>query len=193
ECKFTKKEAQWVSSDACEAGYYLINENGTILTEEGIEGILLECKGENNNYNCEEITIPGFYKDKNEKYIECYSNYYRCNIVNLENNNTCGKSNLGKLVKISDEGKYGLCIAFKRIIFLTGDDNGNFSEVDSDNYYQKEQYFTLSFGSENPTNRYLIKRNKNTVFSFDKTVDFYVLKVDENSISFDKEYSTGKI
>jgi len=157
------------------------------LTDSGKEGILLYCKRNNDN-NCEEITVPGFYKDINEKYIECYTNYYRCIIAKLEN--YCNSSHLGKLVKIN-ENDYGLCIAFKRLIF-TSDDGENFI-VENQSYYQVEEYFILEFSSEKINNHYLIKRNEGTVFSFDKSIDFYALKVDENSISFDKGFTTGKI
>jgi len=165
-------------------GYYLINRNGVILTDSGEEGILLNCK----DNKCEEVTVPGFYKDINEKYIECYTNYYRCIIAKLEN--YCNSSHLGKLVKIN-ENDYGLCIAFKRLIF-TSDDCENFI-VENQSYYQVEEYFILEFSSEKINNHYLIKRNEGTAFSFDKSIDFYALKVDENSISFDKGFTTGKI
>jgi len=167
-------------------GYYLINRNGVILTDSGEEGILLNCK----DNKCEEVTVPGFYKDINEKYIECYTNYYRCIIANLENNTLCKNSKQhGTLVKINDND-IGLCISFERLLFGQNE-SGDFEENNT-NYSSTKYFFILKFNSGDSNNRYLIQHRKNTVFSFDKLIDYYVVKVDENSISFDKD-TTGKI
>jgi len=71
---------------------------------------------------------------------------------------------VGKL--LFDSASYGICLAFNKY-----NDPGI-------------QYLKVDFGKKSGS--YLVKHTSGTIFSFDKTANYYALKITEDSITFDK-------
>jgi len=169
----------------------------------------LYCKKEGVNNLCNETTIPGFYIDENKNYIECFSNY-QCKIISLEN--SCNDNNVGKLVN-QDDNKIGLCLSFPKYD-ITADyvatNKDSIEEEEDIELPEVKKYIVLEFkktsshrrennnsqgGTDNSESidNYLIKHVKNKVFSFDKSAIYYAVKVDTNSITFNNDFTTGKM
>jgi hypothetical protein len=167
-CTISNSDSVYKTSASCTPGYYLIDKSdSSILTEAAsaaVETVLLSCEG-GDNKPCTETTVPGYYVNKggnNGNFIECDSSY-RCNIASVTTA-ACGENKVGKLLLDSDS--YGICLAFNKY-----NDPGI-------------KYLKVDFDKKNGS--YLVKHTSGTIFSFDKTANYYALKITEDSITFNK-------
>jgi len=147
--------SKYTAASCTENEYYIVGNNGAVATEADKSGTLVEITS-NSEGTIQANPVPGYYKS-GSIYIECPA-FGSCKTIAAPSTEACSADNVGKLVTINSS--VGLCL-------------GSF---------KGSNFATAPFAASD-TSTYLVQHKAGTIFSFDRTANYYTVSVTEKAIT----------